>query len=160
MPEDPGSRSPAPPPSPGGAPYGTREVIAEKRLVTTEAPRDRQDKVSGGTAALVGAGEGPGARASSCESLHQQGPPGMETPKDESLPQQGPPGAGASRGKSFQQKKKIKDPGQRSPAPPPSSKETPCGASKGQTENSTGKGEEPSPRCSRKRPCRLRNIPT
>ena len=90
--EDPGPRSPATPPPPRGTPYGVRGVNAESRLAITEAPRDRQDQISRATAALVGAGEEPGARASSGENLQQQGPPGT----------------GTSSGESFQQRKILK----------------------------------------------------
>ena len=144
--EDPSPRSPAPPPSLREPPYGAREGTAESRLAITEAPRDRQDKISGATAALVVAGEEPGARASSGKSLQQQGPPGTGASKGESLQQRGPPRTGASSGKSiqqqgpprkgafsgesFQQRKMIEDPGLRSPAPPPSLRGAPHGASK------------------------------
>ena len=74
--EDPGLRAPAPPPSSRGTPYGASEVTAGSRLAITEALRNRQDKISGATAALCVAGEEPGARASSGECLQQQGPPG------------------------------------------------------------------------------------
>ena len=96
--EDPGPRSPAPPPPSGGAPYGASEVTAENRLAVTEAPRDRQDKISGATAALVVAGEEPGARASSGKSLQQQGPPGTGAYSNKCVQQQGPPGTRASSG--------------------------------------------------------------
>ena len=167
--EDPGPRSPAPPPSSGAAPYGSSEVTAENRLAITEAPRDRQDKISGATAALVVAGEEPGARASSGKSLHQQEPPGTGASKGESLQQRGPPGTGASKGESLQQRgppgtvasssesvqqqrppgkgafsgeslqqrNVLEDSGPRSPAPAPSSREAPYGASKVKTENGT-----------------------
>ena len=74
--EDPGPRSPAPLPSSRGAPYGASEVTVENQLAITEAPRDRQDKISGPKTALTGTGEEPGARASSGENLQQQEPPG------------------------------------------------------------------------------------
>ena len=74
--EDPSPRSPAPPPPSGGAPYGASEVTAENRLAVTEAPRDRQDKISGPKTALTGTGEEPGARASSGENLPQREPSG------------------------------------------------------------------------------------
>ena len=105
--EDPGPRSPAPPPSSRGTPYGASEVTAESRLVVTEALRNRQDKISGATAALGVAGEEPGARAPSGESLQQQGPPGTGASSKESPQQQGPPGTRAFRGESFQQRKMI-----------------------------------------------------
>ena len=61
--EDPGPRPPAPPPSSRGASCGASEVTSENLLAATEELRDRQDKLSGATAALIvavkEAGEGP-----------------------------------------------------------------------------------------------------
>ena len=74
--EEPGPRTIAPPPLSRGATYEASEVTAENRRAVTEALRDRQDNTSGAMTALLGAGEEPGARASSGESLQQQGPPG------------------------------------------------------------------------------------
>ena len=101
--EDHGPRSPAPPPSLRGTTYEASEFTAESRLAITGAPRDRQDEISGAMAALVVAGEEPGARASSGESLQQQGPPGTGASSKGSLQQQGPPGTGAFSDKSVQQ---------------------------------------------------------
>ena len=74
--EDLWSRPPALPPSLRGTREGAREVTVESRIAVTKAPRNRQSKISGATAVLDEAGEEPGARTSSGESLQQQGPPG------------------------------------------------------------------------------------
>ena len=73
--EDPGPKTPAPPPSSRGAPYGASEVTTERRLEVTKAPRDRQDETSGAMAALTVAGEEPVAGASGGKSSQQQGLP-------------------------------------------------------------------------------------
>ena len=87
--EDPRPRSPARPPPSGGAPYGASEVTAENRLAVTEAPRDRQDKISGATAALTVAGEELGARAPSSEDVQQQGPPRTRASSSKDSPMYG-----------------------------------------------------------------------
>ena len=96
--EDPDPRSPAPLPSSRGAPYGTSEVTGENRLAITEAARDRQNKISGATTAFTGAGEEPGARASSGEIPQHQGPQGTGESSGKNVQRQGQPGTRASSG--------------------------------------------------------------
>ena len=96
--EDPVPKSPAPLPSSRGAPYGASEVTVENQLAITEAPRDRQDKISGAATALTGAGEEPGARASSGENPLHQGLQGTGESSGKNVQRQGQPGTRASSG--------------------------------------------------------------
>ena len=61
--EDPGLKPPAPPPSSRETSYGVREVTTENLLAAAGELKDRQDKLSRATAALIvamkEAGEGP-----------------------------------------------------------------------------------------------------
>ena len=72
-----------------GASYGANNGTAENRLAVTEAPRDRQDKISGATAALTVAGEELGARAPSSEDVQQQGPPRTRASSSKDSPMYG-----------------------------------------------------------------------
>ena len=95
--EDPGPKPPAPPPSSRGAPNGDSEVIAERRVTVTEAPKDRQDETSGATAAPSGAGEEPGvecplARNPSSRGGRERALPAARTPNCGKLPGRGSSG--------------------------------------------------------------------
>ena len=63
---------PASPPSLRGTTKGASKVAAERRLMVTEAPSDRQDETFRARAALTMAGEEPGAEASRGQGTQQQ----------------------------------------------------------------------------------------
>ena len=93
MREDPRHRSPTPPPSSRGAPHGASEATKESPLEVIEAPRNRQEKISGPKAVPRVAEEETEARAPHGKSLQQQGPQETGAPWGESLHPQGPLGS-------------------------------------------------------------------
>ena len=140
MMEDSGPKSPASPPSSRDAPTENGEAEGADHLAIIEAPKDRQDKFAGAMTAPGRGRKESGARASKDESPQQQGPPGTGVSNDKSFQQQGPPGKGAFSGGRFQPRKRTEDHGPRSPAPPPSLRGTPDGASKAKAGDGTRRG--------------------
>ena len=72
-------KSTTPPPSSRGDHHGANEATTERQLEAVEAPRNRQEKVSGPTAVPRVEGKETEARASWGTSLHLQGPPGRKS---------------------------------------------------------------------------------
>ena len=74
--ESPRQRSTTPPPISRGAIHGASEANTGSGPEAVEAPRNRQDKVSGAVTAPREAEEEPETSASWIKSLQRQGPPG------------------------------------------------------------------------------------
>ena len=87
-------KSTTPPPSSRGDHHGANEATTERQLEAVEAPRNRQEKVSGPTAVPRVEGKETEARASWGTSLHLQGPPGRKSDQE-----QGPPYKSDPQGK-------------------------------------------------------------
>ena len=89
--EDSRHRSPTPASSLRGVPHGAEETTMEGQPEALEAPRSRQEKVSGSTAVSRGEGEENKVRAARGTSLQRQGPPGRESGKEQGPPYESDP---------------------------------------------------------------------